>query len=149
MGNKLLITAKKSNPLLGVFLLLVAVILLTITGPFGIIFGLLNGLITKSLHGVGDFCYKVTIAIDHLGNVIMQDLFNLLWIKRHGYKFGHPKETISSVLGKNLETETLKPFGKLMAKVLEYFEQGHLQNSIDRNLARINKLTEDPLPAEE
>ncbi|MBC7864434.1 MAG: hypothetical protein IAF38_15780 [Bacteroidia bacterium] len=149
MGNKMLLAAeKKGNPLLGILLLVVAVILLIITGPLGVIFGLLNGLVSRGLHGIGDFCYKVTVAIDHLGNVIMQELFNLLWIKRNGYKFGDPKETISSVLGKNLETETLKPFGILMARMLEHFERGHLQNSIDRNLARINKLNEDPAPAE-
>lgn len=123
--------AKKTNPLIGLLLLLISIILLFTTGMFGFIFGLFYQLFTKGLKGVGEYALKIAISIDQLGNVIMQHLFNLVWIKKGGYKFGNRDETISSVLGKNKQLDMLTGFGKAIDKLLDAIDPGHSLNSID------------------
>lgn len=61
----------------------------------------------------------------------MQDLFNQLLICKGGYKFGNRDETISSVLGKNVELNTLSKLGQLLNSILDFIEAGHSLNSID------------------
>lgn len=122
---------KKANPFIGILLFLVSIILFIITVPIGFVYGLLFNLFTKFIVGLGDYCLKIAISIDQLGNVIMQHILNHLWITKEGYKFGNRDETISSVLGKNIETNTLTGFGKAINKVLDIIDPGHSLNSID------------------
>ncbi|GMN10836.1 hypothetical protein MTsPCn9_30000 [Croceitalea sp. MTPC9] len=123
--------AKRKNPLIGLLLLLISIVLLFTTGVFGFVFGLLHQLFTKGLKGIGEFGLKTAISIDQLGNVIMQHLFNLIWIKKGGYKFGNRDETISSVLGKNKQLNMLTGFGKAIDKLLDVIDPNHSLNSID------------------
>lgn len=74
---------------------------------------------------------SIATSIDASGNVIGEDFFNLIFITDEGYKFGNRKETISSVLGKNERDGTLSKIGKLMCKILHYFEKEHSLKSID------------------
>jgi len=123
--------ARKTNPLIGILLFLVATILLITTGLFGFIYGLLQQLLTKGAKGIGEYTLQIAISIDQLGNVIMQHLLNLLWIKKDGYLFGNRDETISSVIGKNKLLNTLTNFGRLMDKILDIIDTNHSLNSID------------------
>ena len=66
-----------------------------------------------------------------MGNVVLQHLLNLLWIKKEGYKFGNRDETISSVLGKNKQLNMLTGFGKGIDKSLDFIDPNHSLNSID------------------
>nr|WP_299344470.1 hypothetical protein [Allomuricauda sp.] len=122
---------KKVNPLIGVLLFLISIILLVITGPLGLVFGLLQQLFTKGLRGVGEFSLQLAISIDQLGNVLMQHLFNWLWITKNGYKFGNRDETISSALGKNKQLGTLTGFGRAIDWLLDTIDPNHSLNSID------------------
>ena len=45
--------------------------------------------------------------------------------------FGNRDETISSVIGKNKQLNTLTTFGKNMDRILEFIETDHSLNSID------------------
>ena len=119
----------RNNPVVGVLLLNIAIILLVITAPLGFIFGVLFNL--PSFKKIGDFCLKVAISVDQLGNVIMQHLLNISLIVKGGYRFGNRDETISSVIGKNKSANTLAPLGKLLATVLDGIDSGHSLNSID------------------
>ncbi|GAA0871810.1 hypothetical protein GCM10009117_09560 [Gangjinia marincola] len=123
--------SKKVNPFIGVLLFLISIVLLVTTGPLGLIYGLGYKLFTKFMTGIGDFCLEIAISVDQLGNVLMQHLLNHLWITSKGYKFGNRDETISSVIGKNLQTDTLTSFGKLMDRILDFLEPEHSLNSID------------------
>jgi hypothetical protein len=123
--------AKKKNPLIGVLLLLISIVLLLTTGLLGFAFGFLQQLFAKGLKGIGEYALKIAISIDQLGNVIMQHLLNLIWIKRGGYKFGNRDETISSALGKNKQLDTLTSFGKAIDKLLDFIDPNHSLNSID------------------
>ena len=123
--------AKKTNPLIGFLLLLISIVLLLTTGIIGFVVGIVHQLITKGIQGLGEYALKIAISIDQLGNVIMQHLFNLIWIKKDGYKFGNRDETISSALGKNKQLNTLTGFGKAIDKLLDFIDPNHSLNSID------------------
>ncbi|SNZ01861.1 hypothetical protein [Flagellimonas pacifica] len=122
---------KKSNPIIGILLFLISIVLMILTGPIGLVFGFFHQLFTKGFKGIGEFALKIAVSIDQLGNVIMRHLFNALWITKDGYEFGNRDETISSALGKNKQLGTLTPFGKAIDKVLDTIDPDHTLNSID------------------
>ncbi|MDX1315441.1 MAG: NUDIX domain-containing protein, partial [Eudoraea sp.] len=122
---------KKASPLIGVLLFVISLILLILTVPLGFIYGVCYKLVTKGLTGLGEYTLKIAISIDQLGNVIMQHLLNLLWIRKGGYKFGNRDETISSALGRNKVLGKLTGFGKLIDKILDLIDPNHSLNSID------------------
>ncbi len=122
---------EKTSPLIGLLLFLISIVLIILTGPLGLIYGFFQQLFTKGLTGIGEFALKIAISIDQLGNVIMQHLFNVLWIKKGGYPFGNRDETISSALGKNKQLDTLTGFGKFIDRILDTIDPNHSLNSID------------------
>lgn len=122
---------KETNPLIGILLFLISIVLMLITGPIGFIFAFLKLLFTKGIKGIGAYALQLAISIDQLGNVLMQHLFNSLWIKNNGYQFGNRDETISSAIGKNKERDTLTSLGKTIDKLLDLIDPNHSLNSID------------------
>ncbi|MCK0189401.1 NUDIX hydrolase [Arenibacter sp. F20364] len=122
---------KKVNPLIGILLFFISIFLLVLTLPLGFIYGLFHGLFKKGIVGLGEYLLQIAISIDQLGNVGMQHLLNLLWIKKGGYKFGNRDETISSALGRNNKMGTLTKFGSAIDKLLDFLDQNHSLNSID------------------
>ncbi len=122
---------KKANPIIGILLFLISILLLVITAPLGFIYGILHSLTTKGFRGLGEYLLKIAISIDQLGNVMMQHLLNVLWIKKEGYRFGNRDETISSALGRNNQLGTLTGFGKAIDKFLDFIDPNHSLNSID------------------
>jgi len=122
---------KKASPFVGLLLFLISIVLLVVTGPLGFIYGIFHSLFTKGLRGLGEYLLKIAISIDQLGNVLMQHLLNLLWIKKRGYKFGNRDETISSALGRNNKLDALTGFGKAIDKFLDFIDPNHSLNSID------------------
>ena len=122
---------KKVNPVIGLLLFCISIVLMLVTGPLGFIYGIFHTLFTRGVSGIGEFLLKMAISVDQLGNVIMQHLLNLLWVKKGGYKFGNRDETISSALGKNKQNNTLTSFGKAIDKILDIIDANHSLNSID------------------
>jgi len=122
---------KKANPFIGILLFLISIVLLVVTGPLGFIYGIFHSLFTKGFRGLGEYFLKIAISIDQLGNVMMQHLLNVLWIKKGGYRFGNRDETISSALGRNNQLETLTGFGKAIDRFLDFIDPNHSLNSID------------------
>jgi len=122
---------EKANPFIGMLLFIISVILLVLTGPIGLLYGFLNRLLSKGINGLGAYFLELAISIDQLGNVLMQHLFNTLWITKDGFAFGNRDETISSALGKNKQLETLTAFGKAIDKILDVIDPNHSLNSID------------------
>ncbi|MGB5699195.1 NUDIX hydrolase [Muriicola sp.] len=122
---------KKTHPLIGVLLFLISVILLLITGPMGLIYGFFYTLFKGGLKGLGEYLLKIAVSIDQLGNVLMQHLLNLLWIRKGGYPFGNRDETISSALGRNKKLGMLTFFGKGIDGFLDLIDPNHSLNSID------------------
>ncbi len=78
------------------------------------------------------YCRGTAIADDQKGNAAMWPMFNTIMIKKGGYLFGNPDETISSVFGKNQLAGTLTGFGRFIGvTVLNKIEKDHSINSID------------------
>jgi len=123
--------SKKVNPFIGLLLFLISILLLLTTGPLGFIYGILHGLFTRGFRGFGEYLLKIAVSIDQLGNVLMQHLLNLLWVKKGGYRFGNRDETISSALGKNKALGTLTGLGKVIDSILDLIDPNHSLNSID------------------
>ena len=134
--------SKKVNPFIGLLLFLISIVLLLTTGPLGFLYGILHGLFTRGFRGFGEYLLKIAVSIDQLGNVMMQHLLNLLWVKKGGYLFGNRDETISSALGKNKAQGTLTGFGKAMDAILDLIDPNHTLNSIDYYVQPINN--DDP-----
>jgi hypothetical protein len=122
---------KKVNPLIGILLFFISIFLFIFTLPLGFVYGILHGLFKKGIVGLGEYLLQIAISIDQLGNVGMQHLLNLVWIKKSGYKFGNRDETISSALGRNNKLGTLTKFGKVIDKLLDFIDKNHSLNSID------------------
>ena len=125
---------KEVNPFIGILLFIISIVLIVLTGPLGLIYGFFRQLFTSGLKGIGEFALELAISIDQLGNVLMQHLFNALWITKEGYKFGNRDETISSALGKNKQLDTLTGFGKAIDKLLDLIDPNHSLNSIDYHI---------------
>lgn len=134
----------KKHPIIGVLLFIISVLLLLITGPLGFIFGFLYTLIKGGIKGLGEYLLQIAVSIDQLGNVMMQHLLNLLWVKKGGYLFGNRDETISSALGRNKKLGMLTFFGKGIDRFLDTIDPNHTLNSIDYyiepSVGRIDKL---------
>ncbi|GAA4275044.1 hypothetical protein U6A24_16895 [Aquimarina gracilis] len=131
-------TQRKANIFTGLLLFLISIILFITTTPIGFIYGFFHRIFTGFLKGLGGYFLEIAVSIDQLGNVIMQHLLNLLWIKKDGYTFGNRDETISSVLGKNQVDGTLSGFGKLIVKILDAIDPNHVLDSIDYNIESKN-----------
>lgn len=98
------------------FLLILTTILCSIFYAISFIYMLLRSFVHKGLKA---YFYKIAFSLDQTGNVICAPLFNDLLIKPNGHRMGNQDETISHVLGKNIETDTLYPFGKGIANTID------------------------------
>lgn len=122
---------KKANPFIGILLFLISIVLLAVTAPLGFVYGFFHALFTKGIKGIGEFLLKIAISVDQLGNVMMQHLLNVLWVKKGRYNFGNRDETISSALGRNKKLGTLTGFGNWIDQLLDSLDPDHSLNSID------------------
>ena len=120
---------------MGFLLFIISVILTIITVPLGMLYTILkllfNGKFAVLFKISNGYFYRFALAIDQMGNVAMQDLFNDIFILKNGYKFGNLDETISSVLGKNERTKTLTDLGRALVRILNFIDPNHALNSIE------------------
>lgn len=109
-------------------LLILSIILFVLFGTIGFVFELID-----NLFNINKLLYKLAICIDQAGNVICGGLFNHILIKNAGYKFGNTKETISSVLGRNKEANTLLILGIWLSNLLNKIEENHVEKAVKNN----------------
>lgn len=83
------------------------------------------------------YFYWIAYAIDQLGNVVCQYLFNWCLISKAGYKFGLPDETVSSVLGKNYQLGTLTFAGRCLERFLHFLDENHSVDAIEEDEVRV------------
>jgi hypothetical protein len=113
---------------MGFLLFFIATILWVLLTP-------INWLLVIFKNGLSNNYFKETaLDIDRFGNRNFRTLWNITLIKSEGYKFGNELETISSVLGKNLKNKTLSNSGKLLCKILNFFDKNHCVKSINNNI---------------
>jgi 8-oxo-dGTP diphosphatase len=108
-------------------LLIVSAGLTIALGLFLLVFGIICCSITQSLPS---YYIRLAIAIDAMGNVLGYPLFNLIMIKKGGYKFGNRRNTISYVLGMNKMADKLWGVGIPLAWVLNKLDKDHLEKAI-------------------
>lgn len=128
---------KKQNLTLWGFVLFpLSLLLLFATVWLGMLYTLLRLPIAFSFRALlerwNHYFFVLAVSIDQFGNVVMQDLFHdLLLTKKAQHFFGDEDETISSVLGRNKEMQTLSKMGLLLANFLDWLDPNHVLNSIE------------------
>ena len=65
-------------------------------------------------------------------NAKLKTMLNNSLIKNGGHSFGDKNETVSSVIGKNVLTNTLSPMGQVVNYMLNLYEDKHAIKSIQR-----------------
>lgn len=113
---------------MGILLAFISCILAAILIPFAIIYECVTLIRFSS---ISDYFLNIAIAIDELGNVACQSLFNDTLRKKGGYKFGTIGETISGCLGVNEYFGTLTFLGKCVVGMLERIQPNHCRISIN------------------
>ena len=124
------------NILISIGLFFIAIIIFCILIPFGLIYQTIS-LFKKNKKSIylSDYFFKMAQCIDQLGNVAYREMFNdILVTSKSKNAFGDNQETISSVIGKNLEDNTLSRVGLLLNKILNYIEPNHSIISIEENV---------------
>lgn len=75
------------------------------------------------------YLWSLLIALDQLANALLSPLLNLI-LRPTAARFGHPDETLSSVLGKNVEAGACVGC-RLICRLLHWFDPGHCERSIE------------------
>ena len=117
----------------------IAIILLYLLLPIVVIFYIIKYLLTGNKRELKVWFYRSAREIDVFANVVGSDLFNAIFIVDQGYKFGNPKETISSVLGKNQRDKTLSLAGDGLRRILDLIDENHCLNSINNEVTNTKK----------
>ena len=111
----------------------IAFVLFFTTAPIGFLYAFIRQSLLKRVHSLTVYFLELALALDNAGNVLMQHLLNdaLLIRNQNTYLFGNKMETISSVIGKNLVTNTLNSTGLLLNTFLHWIDKDHSLNSIN------------------
>jgi hypothetical protein len=149
-------THHMKNLLINIFLFLVAIGLLILISPFGLI-GTLITSIDKELQArksqnlknegikyATESMLTNGLSLDIFGNVINKDFLNHLLLKRSSINptkaehvaailFGNPRMSISGVIGLNAELNTLNWIGIILGKFLNLLDTDHIEKAADNN----------------
>lgn len=87
--------------------------------------------VKSALQRIGDYFLLVAVSVDQAGNTFCAELFNDALIDPRGHPFGDPDETISSVLGKNKQANSLTWAGRALAWFLDTIDSNHVIKSIE------------------
>ena len=98
--------------MIGLFLFILSIVLLLIIEVISYFYYLITHRNAKG------YWLSAAKDVDKFGNRHFRTLFNGVLIKKDGYKFGNIEETISEVLGYNIQTKTLTKLGKVVVFIL-------------------------------
>ena len=90
--------------------------------------------VNKKYGNTKGYFRNTALSIDIWANREFRTLWNDKLRIDSGYEFGKENETISSALGKNQRDKTLSKKGKLLVKILDFFDENHCENSINNNI---------------
>jgi len=121
--------------------LVAATLLLYTLLPVIIIFMMVKYVLTGNKKMLTVWLYRTAREIDLFANVVGAEFWNTIFIRDQGYKFGNPKETLSSVLGKNQRDNTLTKLGDILRKILDKLDKDHCLNSINDDATNTKKGT--------
>lgn len=115
---------------MGILLTLVAATLSIIFYPIALIYSLFR--YSKFSYFFKHY-FNIALSIDQAGNVVCQYLLNDIMIKKGGSEFGNTDESVSSVIGKNQETNTLTLVGKGLNWILNSLQSNHSVKAIEQD----------------
>lgn len=84
------------------------------------------------------YFFLVLISIDQFFNVLLAPVLNRL-TSDGAYPFGHPDETLSSVMGKNIERGKCRGCHLICKYFLHPLDNDHCRRSIEKNDGWVNK----------
>jgi hypothetical protein len=121
---------------MGFILYIVASALSLVLFGIGILFGIVQGFFQVHFRtGLKNTNHKFLVmakSIDKLGNVFCAELFNATLINRQSqYRFGKIEQTISIVIGYNVQAGTLSRTGRVINRILDHFEKDHSLKAIE------------------
>jgi len=120
-------------------ILVVAIVLLYLLLPLVAAFMILKYVFTGNKRMLSVWFFRTAREIDIFANVNGSEFFDAIFITDGGYKFGNPKETISSVIGKNQRDNTLSIAGKLLRHMLDKIDKDHCLKSINNDATNTKK----------
>jgi hypothetical protein len=121
---------QRKTKLMGFLLFLLSIILASVLCVIGFVFSFIQGFILvrwKTGLKKADHTFLILAkSVDKFGNVICEELFNATLItKGSQHQFGKIEQTISMVIGYNLQAGTLSRAGRVLNKILDLFEEDH------------------------
>jgi 8-oxo-dGTP diphosphatase len=125
--------------MISIVLLVTAIFLLYVLLPLVCMYMLFKYLINQNTRAFVVWACKTARSIDVFFNVVGSDIMIDTLIKKGGYKFGNPKETISSVIGKNDRMGTLTRLGRFIRWSLDKIEEDHCKDAIHDELTNTFK----------
>lgn len=114
---------------MGILLTILAATLSIIFYPIALVYSLFR---YSKFKYISKHYFNIAIAIDQAGGVVCQYLLNDIMIKKGGAQFGNPDSSISSIIGKNHESNTLTIFGKGLYHLLDSLQSNHAENAIEK-----------------
>ena len=122
-------------------ILVVAIVLLYLLLPVVALFMILKYFFTGDKRRLSVWFFRTAREIDVFANVNGAEFFDAIFIRDGGYKFGNPKETISSVIGKNQRDKTLSIAGMVLRIMLDKIDKNHCLKSINNDATNTKKDT--------
>jgi len=117
--------------IINVLLFFVAIILTAVIAPLAVVAKVLFAFKARKFDD--SWFRRMAYSVDQFGNVIADDLFSSLLIHDDNIApFGDPDETISSVLGKNARAKNLTSYGRVLKRILHWFDPNHVEKSIEK-----------------
>lgn len=86
----------------------------------------------EKMKAIIDYIGRLLVSFDQFVNVLLSPLLNRL-TSDNAYKFGHPDETLSSVMGKNIETGTCRGCHWICRWILHPIDRDHCKKSIEQD----------------
>lgn len=123
---------------LGLFLIVLSLVIFAIVTPLAFIWKIVVSITNEKrkardiLSGTSLFFIQIAASYDQLGNAVFGGFFNWLFLRDTDirYAFGDKDDTISEVLGWNVELDSLNKYGKLMVKLLDKLDENHCYNAM-------------------
>ena len=112
---------------MGLILFIVAQVTVPVFNLLGLVYSLFRW---KSLKEYDKYLEDVAISKDQLSNTVMRYLFNDIMIKKGGYPYGDPDQTLSYVFGKNKQLKKLTWFGMFWANFLNKLDKNHVEDAV-------------------
>jgi hypothetical protein len=126
---------------MGLLLFIIASTLTLFVGSLSLVFSIVYYIATlkfkSGLKALNRFFYKIALSIDQLGNVICATPFQFIFTKGLDvHPFGDEDDTVSYVIARNYNKESLTWFGRLLAYTLDLCDKGHLRKAIESKIEK-------------